>query len=222
MEYTNLQKQAIITILYDMMMVDGHGDAKEVNYLNFIKVLLGIPNFSSDSPMNQEEALKLISGFSDEQKMEFTGMLQQMILADGVKDKREMFFFGKIVTVTGIDKAVERETAKMNIQHDNARIYLESSKIALSRRSSEFLSVVNEQAKIYKNMFNNYFLTLDDKCDLVIEYVKDSVKNSGWSLDDVDGVTWFIANNVDAMVKAGVVDDYDSMFVKCFNKYFRS
>ena len=157
---------------------------------------------------------------TNEQKMEVACMLQQMILADGVQDKKEMFFFGQIVSSTGIDKAIERKTAGMDIKHDDSQIYLESSKIALSRRSPEFLSIVDEQAESFKSIFSNCFYTIDDKCDLIIEYTKESVRNSGWDLDDIDGVTWFIANNTDAMMKARVIEDYDSMFIKCFKKYF--
>ena len=40
------------------------------------------------------------------------------------------------------------------------------------------------------------------------------------NLNDIDGVTWFIGNFTDAMVKSGTIDDYDAMFVKCFKKYF--
>ena len=203
-----------------MMMIDGHRDAQESQYLNYIKQLLGLSSFSSDSPIDQATALNVISNMLDDQKMEVAGMLQQMIMADGIQDKKEMYFFGQIVTSTGIDKVIERKTAGMNIQYDDAQIYLNSSKIALSRRSPEFLCIVNEQAENFKNMFSNYYLTMDDKCDLIIEYTKDSIKNSGWDLNDVDGVTWFIANNTDAMVKAGGIEDYDSMFIKCFKKYF--
>lgn len=220
MNYTNIEKQAIIKVLCDMMMVDGHRDAQEAQYLAYIKQLLGLSMFSSDSPIDQSTALGIITNMTDDQKMEVAGMLQQMIMADGVQDKKEMYFFGQIVTSTGIDKVVERKTAGINIQYDDAQIYLNSSKIALSRRSPEFLSIVDDQAHNFKNVFSNYYLTLDDKCDLIIEYTKDSVRNSGWDLNDVNGVTWFIANNTDAMVKAGVVNDYDSVFIKCFKKYF--
>jgi hypothetical protein len=44
--------------------------------------------------------------------------------------------------------------------------------------------------------------------------------NSGWELGDMDGVAWYIANNTDALIKAGLIKDYDTMFVKCFKQYF--
>lgn len=220
MSYTDIEKRAIIKILNDMMMIDGHRDLQERQYLNYIKQLLGVSLFSSNTSIDQETALSVISNMTDDKKMEVASMLQQMILADGVQDKREMFLFGQIVTSTGIDKVIERKTANMNIQYNDAHIYINSSKIALSRRSPEYLSMIDEQANYFKKIFSNYPLAMDDICDLIIEYTKDSVKNSGWDLYDADGVTWFIANNIDAMTKAGVIDDYDSMFVKCFNKYF--
>jgi hypothetical protein len=157
---------------------------------------------------------------TDDQKMEVASMLQQMILADGVQDKREMYLWSQIVLETGIDKTIERKTAGMNTQCNEPQIYLNSSKVALSRRSPEYLHMVDEQAGDLRNMYRNRNLSADDKCDIIIKYVKECVKNSGWDLKDVDGVTWFIANIIDAMVKAGLVDDYDTMFVNSFKKYF--
>lgn len=220
MEYSIIEKQAIIKLLSDMMMVDGHRDQQEEQYLNYVKRLLGLSSMSLDSTMSREKAFSVISKMSDDHKMEIAGMLQQMIMADGIQDKNEMFFWGEIVTYTGIDKAIERKTAGMNIQYDDAQIYLNASKISLSRRTAEYLSVIDEQARSFKNIFDNYFLTIDDKCDLILDYTRQSVKGSGWDLNDIDGVTWFIGNFTDAMVKSGAIDDYDTMFVKCFKKYF--
>ena len=220
MEYSVIEKQAIIKLLSDMMMVDGHRDQQEEQYLTYVKSLLGLSSISLDPTMNREKAFSVISKMSDDHKMEIAGMLQQMIMADGVQDKNEMYFWGEIVTYTGIDKAIERKTAGMNIQYDDAQIYLNASKISLSRRSAEYLSVIDEQARSFKNIFDNYFMTIDDKCNLILDYTRQSVKGSGWDLNDVDGVTWFIGNFTDAMVKSGAIDDYDTMFVKCFKKYF--
>lgn len=220
MSYTNIERQAIIKLLSDMMMVDGHSDQQEKQYLEYVKNLLGLPSVPFDSTMDRNRAFSVISNMNDDQKMEVAGMLQQMIMADGIQDKNEMYFWGEIVTYTGIDKAIERKTAGMNSQYDDAQIYLNASKISLSKRTPEYLSVIEEQARNFKDMFSNYFLTIDDKCDLILEYTRQSVKGSGWDLNDVDGITWFIGNFTDAMVKSGTIDDYDAMFVKCFKKYF--
>lgn len=220
MSYTNIERQAIIKLLSDMMMVDGHSDQQEKQYLEYVKNLFGLTSVPFDSTMDRNRAFSVISNMSDDQKMEVAGMLQQMIMADGIQDKNEMYFWGEIVTYTGIDKAIESKTAGMNIQYDDAQIYLNASKISLSKRTPEYLSVIEEQARNFKDMFSNYFLTIDDKCDLILEYTRQSVKGSGWDLNDVDCVTWFIGNFTDAMVKSGTIDDYDAMFVKCFKKYF--
>lgn len=220
MSYTNIEKQALIKLLYDMMLVDGHRDSQESKYLNYVKSFLGLSSFFADSPISQDEAIDVVAKMSENQKMEVASMLQQMIMADGVNDKNEMYLFGLIVSRTGIDKVIERKTAGMNVQYDDVMIYLESSKFALSRRSPEFLHVVDGQVENFRAIFSEYSLTDDDKCDLIIGYTKKSVENSGWDLNDVDGVSWFIANNTDAMVKAGAIEDYDSMFVKCFKRYF--
>lgn len=172
MSYSNIERQAIIKLLSDMMMVDGHSDQQERQYLEYVKNLLGLPGLSLDPTMNRNRAFSVISNMSDDQKMEVAGMLQQMIMADGVQDKNEMYFWGEIVTYTGIDKAIERKTAGMNIQYDDAQIYLNASKISLSKRTPEYLSVIEEQARNFKDMFSNYFLTIDDKCDLILEYTR--------------------------------------------------
>lgn len=220
MIYSSIEKQAIIRVLADMMMADGHCDQREEEYFSYVKKLLGLQNLSTDFIIDRNKAFSIISSMTDDKKMEVAGMLQQMIMADGVQDKNEMFFWSEIVTSTGIDKAIERKTEGMNIKYNDAQIYLNASKISLIKRSKEYLSLIDEQAKEFKTMFNGYFLTLDDKCSLILDYTRQSVKSSGWELNDIDGVTWFIANFTDAMLKAKVIDDYDTVFVKCFKQYF--
>lgn len=220
MIYSSIEKQAIIRVLADMMMADGHCDQREEEYFSYVKKLLGLQNLSTDFIIDRNKAFSIISSMTDDKKMEVAGMLQQMIMADGVQDKNEMFFWSEIVTSTGIDKAIERKTEGMNIKYNDAQIYLNASKISLIKRSKEYLSLIDEQAKEFKTMFNGYFLTLDDKCSLILDYTRQSVKSSGWELNDIDGVTWFIANFTDAMLKAKVINDYDTVFVKCFKQYF--
>ena len=220
MIYSDIEKQAIIKVLSDMMMIDGHCDYQEEQYLSYVKKLLGLHDIPIDSTVNRDRAFHIISDMTDDKKMEVAGMLQQMIMADGIQDKNEMLFWSEIVTFTGIDRAIERKTAGMNIQYDDTQIYLNASKTALSRRSKEYLSAINEHAKEFRNIANDYFLTLDDKCNLILDYARHGIKCSGWDSNDIDGVTWFIGNFTDAMVKAGLIDDYDTVFVKCFKKYF--
>lgn len=129
MSYTNIERQAIIKLLSDTMMVDGHSDQQEKQYLEYVKNLFGLTSVPFDSTMDRNRAFSVISNMSDDQKMEVAGMLQQMIMADGIQDKNEMYFWGEIVTYTGIDKAIESKTAGMNIQYDDAQIYLNASKI---------------------------------------------------------------------------------------------
>lgn len=92
MIYTDLQKKAIIKILADMMLVDGHRDSQEAQYLTYIKRMLGLSAFMPDSPVDQETALDIISNMTDDQKMEVAGILQQMIMADGIQDKKRNVF----------------------------------------------------------------------------------------------------------------------------------
>lgn len=220
--YSNIEKQSIIRILYDMMMVDGDCDHSESQYLMYIKKMLGLSSFSTDSPVEQQCALSVINNMDDDKKMEIMAMLHQMIMADGIQDKSEMYFLGQIVSSTGIDKVLERKTAGMNIQYNDAQIYCDSSKFALQRRSTEFLRMIESQAESFREYFTFNSYTLDEKCQMIVEHSKASVRESGWDLNDVDGASWFIGNFTDAMVKAGAVANYDEVFKKCFGIYFRS
>ena len=104
MEYSIIEKQAIIKLLSDMMMVDGHRDQQEEQYLNYVKRLLGLSSMSLDSTMSREKAFSVISKMSDDHKMEIAGMLQQMIMADGIQDKNEMFFGARLLLIQVLTK----------------------------------------------------------------------------------------------------------------------
>ena len=117
-------------------------------------------------------------------------------------------------------QAIDRFLSGPKIQQDDVVVYLNSSKIALSRRSNEYLDIVDEQAQVFRDRFCDHSQTIDDKCNVILECTTEGIATMGWASDDIDGVVWFIGNFTDAMKKADVIDDYDTMFVKCFRKYF--
>lgn len=69
MSYTNIERQAIIKLLSDMMMVDGHSDQQEKQYLEYVKNLFGLTSVPFDSTMDRNRAFSVISNMSDDQKM---------------------------------------------------------------------------------------------------------------------------------------------------------
>ena len=221
MIYTIKEKQSIVSLLDKMMRIDGYCDNQERDLLKRIKNILNLPIYDEGPLVDFDTALSVVGAMNNDKKMEVAAMLQQMILADGLQDSSEMYLFGQIVTSAGIDKAIERKTSEMNIpQPDDALIYCRSSKVALSGRSPEFLSAMNSQALEFKNFFSYNPSSLNDICDVIVNMSMDSVRNSGWDINDVDGASWFIANFTDAMIKAGLVHDYDLVFTKCFKLYF--
>lgn len=220
MNYTDIEKQAIIKTLSDLMTIDGTRDIRETQYLRQVKQELGLSDIFSGTTITREDAIKVISRMTDVQKIEVALMLQMMMQADGVQAPEEMLFIGEIVASTGIDKATARKTTGVNIHYDYVKIYLTSTKVALTNRSQELLLMVDRQAANFKRQFSSPYSTIDDMCNLILEYTEEGMHNSGWELDDMDGVAWYIANNTDALIKAGLIKDYDTMFVKCFKQYF--
>ena len=53
MSYTNIERQAIIKLLSEMMMVDGHRDQQEELYLNYVKNLLGLTAIKLEQSMDR-------------------------------------------------------------------------------------------------------------------------------------------------------------------------
>ncbi len=149
-------------------------------------------------------------------------MLQQMMMADGIQDRHEMYFFSTVVAETGIDKVFENKNKNEGIKYDNAKIYCNSSKNALKGRSPEYLAMIDNMAQSFKYSFANLNLSKHEICEIIIDHTKQSVIDMEWALDDVDGVSWFIGNFSDAMVKAGLGYNYDDLFVTSFNLYFNN
>lgn len=59
----------------------------------------------------------------------------------------------------------------------------------------------------------------------IVTIVKDLMRNEGWELNDVDGVSWFVGLIVTAYIRAlgtfNMRTDKE-VFIECFNKYFES
>lgn len=105
---------------------------------------------------------------------------------------------------------------------NDALIYLLSSKNALRGRDAKTVASWNEQVEAYRRWEREYHPTLNDKIDIIVQYSKENVQFQGWNIEDVDGATWFIGNHIDAMMRAGALDNYDDIFVKCFDRYFET
>lgn len=146
-------------------------------------------------------------------------MLHYMMMADGIRDKREQVFFDKVMISTGIDKVWRMQAAQYPMMFDDAKIYLQSSKNALANRSSNFLAMIDNNAKYFRKIFGES-VTTEDICNAILEHTKQDLRFYKWEDDDVNGVTWCIANLTDTMLKAGIIKDFDDVFVRCFRKYF--
>lgn len=66
--YTNLEKNAIIKLLIDMMQIDGECDSNELQLLQRISNLFGVSSSILSSPIEQKDALSIISDMDDDKK----------------------------------------------------------------------------------------------------------------------------------------------------------
>jgi len=220
MVYSNSEKIAIVGLLYEMMMADGHSEFNEQIFISQVAQKFGLSSIQRSTTI--AEYLRIIKLMGDDKKMEFAAMLQQMMMADGIQDRREMRFFSTVVAETGIDKVFDKKNEKMGVKYDNAKIYCNSSKNALQERTPEYLAMIDNMAQSFKNGLANLNLSKDEICKIIIDHTKQSVIDMDWAIDDVDGVSWFIGNFSDAMVKAGLGYNYDDLFVTSFNLYFNN
>jgi len=104
MEFTNLEKSAIIRVLTDIMLADGVIDPGEKSYLIQIFGVLNTNKTILDKvkTIKVSESLAILSQMSDINKTALALMMQQMIEADNDIDEKEMEIFFVVFAGAGI------------------------------------------------------------------------------------------------------------------------
>ena len=104
MEFTNLEKSAIIRVLTDIMLADGVVDPGEKSYLIQIFNVLNADKTILDSAksIRVSESLAILSQMTDAKKTALAVMMQQMIEADNDIDEKEMEIFVAVFVAAGI------------------------------------------------------------------------------------------------------------------------
>lgn len=119
----------------------------------------------------------------------------------------------RIETVMGADESF------LKFYSHDAHIYLAASKTALLNRTEDYLQAIEENAKEWRRSL--YGSSFDELCDVIVNNAHNLVIESNWDANDVDGVSWFIGNLSDIVVKAGLYHDYNLLFLNSFDEYYR-
>lgn len=111
------------------------------------------------------------------------------------------------------------EDSQKSYSHD-AYIYLAASKTGLLNRTEEYLQAIEENAKEWRISLQGS--SFDKLCSVIVNNAHNLVVQSGWDVHDTDGVSWFIGNLSDIVVKAELYNNYNQLFLNSFDEYFQS
>ncbi len=106
--------------------------------------------------------------------------------------------------------------------YNEADIYCAASKTGLATRKPAFLEYIQNLANTWKADGNLRYFSFVDYAEFIAALARKDVIKSGWNEYDKDGASWYIANYVDAAVKArdDFKNKYDDLFRRAFNIYF--
>lgn len=98
MEFTYLQKMAIVKVLLDIISVDGRIDARETHFFEEIKVKLGLTAEDHFRLMgyNTLNCLSIIKAMNIEQKKVYRDLMAGIILSDNVIEENEQVAYDNI------------------------------------------------------------------------------------------------------------------------------
>ena len=104
MEFTSLEKSAILKVLADIMLADGEIDLAEKNYLGQIFTVLELSKkeTSLSTSLKVSESIAMLSRMSDAKKSALAVMMHQMMEADNDINESEMGIFLAVFAGAGI------------------------------------------------------------------------------------------------------------------------
>ena len=104
MEFTYLQKMAIVKVLLDIVSVDGRIDARETHFFEEIKVKLALSaeDHFKVREFNTLNCLSVIKAMTGEQKEIYRDLMADIIVADEIIDVNEQIAYDNICTFCDI------------------------------------------------------------------------------------------------------------------------
>jgi uncharacterized tellurite resistance protein B-like protein len=98
------EKLCITKVLLDIMNADGRIDDGEIQYMEQIRLLVGISDLDLDTAHNTSVSysMSILRSMSDSKKIALGIMMAEMVKADGNSDAREIFVFESVYSMIGI------------------------------------------------------------------------------------------------------------------------
>jgi uncharacterized tellurite resistance protein B-like protein len=102
--YTSTQREAIVSLVIEMINIDSNVAYEELDVSNKINELLGVSEeeFVVGKGLDLIRALYIVSHMTKEQKIQVGKILTKIIDADGVVDQHELDLLYYICDMTGI------------------------------------------------------------------------------------------------------------------------
>lgn len=107
-QFNETQKAAVVSLLIEMINVDGVVDPSECAVFNTICVECGIDEeaFDVGRSLNSMVAIEIMKRMNDLQKLTVAHLLTRVIDADACDDDNEIRLFNIICVATGVDVLV--------------------------------------------------------------------------------------------------------------------
>jgi len=107
-QFNETQKAAIVSLLIEMINVDGVVDPSECAVFNTICVECGIGDdaFSIGRSLNSMVAIDIMKRMTDVQKIATAQLLTRVIDADAKDDDKEIQLLNVICKITGVDALI--------------------------------------------------------------------------------------------------------------------
>lgn len=106
---------------------------------------------------------------------------------------------------------------------DNADIYCRSSKTGLSTRKPEFLQMIQESVREWKESPAVQKMSFNELVYCIVDNASNAIMQNNWNPNEMDGAAWFIGNFTDIVTQARTDcrGKYDELFKGAFNLYFK-
>lgn len=126
MDYSLIEKLAIVKTLDEIILANGEIHEGEKKYLSKLKKELDFnENFVKEArKMRTGNSIQILSQMSDQKKNKFANMMHRMAIADGSLDEREINLIISVYKEAGIN--VE-DPSKLEIGFDLSYVYFEST-----------------------------------------------------------------------------------------------
>ena len=109
MEFTQIERIAIASVLIDLMNADGNVDIRETLYMNQLRNNLNISEgeILAGKEQNLLVSLLVLGTMNNEKKYALGFMLTEMIKADGKEDANEIKYFNVVCNAIGLKQAID-------------------------------------------------------------------------------------------------------------------